>query len=192
MFASRRSSAAWPALFALAVAQGCSLYTEDDPAADAGLDLTDASDTPVIDAAQIPTPDAEGPCETVPEFVARFGACMQFATWEAEGLGTIATLSTTGGTCESCHNSGAGNVYLVADSAVTIDMMRLPLYETAIIRVLGDDQGCFTGFGAGTLLNPSFEAAHPVVTFEAAITQGISDFFNATYARAINTNLVCN
>ncbi len=181
-------------VLALALASGCSLYFGDDDDSsgdDVPPPLPDASPSP-IDASPVPTPDAAPGCQTVDEFLTRFGACMQMTDWESSGMCDVPNQATVGeGACTACHASGEDRAFLNADCAMTFTAHRGLPYIRGLVRALGDSNDCLTGFGNGALLMPNFGGPHPDFSFTEARVTAINDFVAATFARVNDPNVAC-
>jgi hypothetical protein len=181
---------------AIIALSGCHLYFEqgddddDDTvvAPDAGRAFSDAQVIPTPDA-DLFAPDAE-PCETVAQFLTRFGDCMSFTDWQGTGMCDVPSETTSLGNCASCHSDGTGNITLSTNCQDTFDATRLSPDILGLVTPSADDAGCFNGFASGSWLTYS-DPGHPTYTLSAAGTQAINDFFGFTFSRYSDPDFVC-
>lgn len=116
-----------------------------------------------------------------------FAACMDYDIWVATGMDKFPLQQTAeSGACTSCHNSGAGAVWLSGDSLETFEknktfpyIMRLvtPIYEGSSPTDLAPSNR-FINKGIEPCANPPI--CHPKYNLTAANKAAFEDFVGGT------------
>lgn len=125
--------------------------------------------------------------QTLEQMLDSFAACMDYDLWVAKGMDKFPLQQTNGeGACSSCHNAGAGAVWLSADPLETFEknkafpyVMRLvtPIYEGSTPVDLAQSNR-FINKGIEPCANPPI--CHPKYTLSAENKAAFEDFVGAT------------
>jgi hypothetical protein len=185
------------AVLALASTAGCHFYFSDEgDDDDDDVTFPDADPRPFPDAdpnrpdADPVTPDA-GACETVNDFLARFGGCMSLTDWQSLGMCDVPLQTTMpGDTCASCHTDGTGMTFMSADCEDTFNANRFMPYILGLVQPVENGEGCFVAFQGGKWLATP-PAGHPPFTFSDTNKTAIDNFFQFTFTRYADDTFSC-
>jgi hypothetical protein len=127
---------------------------------------------------------------TLEEMLTSFAACMDYDLWVATGMDKFPLQQTNGeGQCASCHNQGAGAVWLSLDPLETFQknqmfpyVMRLvtPIYEGSDPTDLAPSNR-FINKGNEPCQNPP--VCHPKYTLTTENVQAFEDFVGSTLTK---------
>lgn len=149
------------------------------------------------DNANEPNEPNEDPVEPAPsattakDALDQFSDCMDLQQWEDSKMHLLAHQQTSGwGPCRGCHNTGWAGAFLEDDSELMFTMTRqrpyLLKFVTAVLEngnfadLTPSDRFRDKGVEPCTFEDPTL--CHPKYTLNPEVQQGITDFFDATYA----------
>jgi len=183
------------AVLALATTAGCHFYfDEGDDDDDDDVVLPDARPIPDADPLQpdaMPVQPDAGGCETVADFIGRFGGCMSLTDWQGLGMCDVPLQTTDGGdTCATCHTDGTAMTFMSADCEDTYNANRFQPYILGLVQPVANGEGCFVAFQGGKWLATP-PVGHPTFTFSDTNKMAIENFFQFTFTRYADDTFSC-
>lgn len=131
-----------------------------------------------------------GSTMSLDEMLSSFAKCMDYDLWVAKGMDKFPLQQTNGdGQCASCHNQGAGGLFLSLDSLETFEKNKLYPYILRMVTPIYEGSNPVDLAQSNRVINKGIEPCanppicHPKYTLTAANKAAFEDFVSATLTK---------